>query len=260
MNTPLDSTTDQDECSSAASFAHSLVVAPLDTANTIHNISLALNNGSDATQADVSMDLTTTSTDADALMKDVTDAVQSNMTATEQQQQQPAEARMAVAELLVSLAQNSRSNEASTSQDDGTAAATSAFVSAVTGNPQPITDMTQESPIFKNAVDYVGSVKKAYENNPKVYTEFLSALGEYHNQNLPLDRMVQTVMTLFQDQPDLLLGFKEFLPEAQEILNQLVPPMMYSDYKGNASKIEVSNVGSPATTRATIPAALIATP
>jgi len=30
-------------------------------------------------------------------------------------------------------------------------------------------------------------------------------------------------MTLFQDQPDLLLGFKEFLPEAQGLLNQLVP-------------------------------------
>jgi len=30
-------------------------------------------------------------------------------------------------------------------------------------------------------------------------------------------------MALFQDQPDLLMGFKEFLPEAQGLLNQLVP-------------------------------------
>jgi histone deacetylase complex regulatory component SIN3 len=32
-------------------------------------------------------------------------------------------------------------------------------------------------------------------------------------------------MALFQDQPDLLLGFKDFLPEAQGLLNQLVPVM-----------------------------------
>lgn len=38
-----------------------------------------------------------------------------------------------------------------------------------------------ETPMYKNAVDYVGSVKKAYLNNPRVYTEFLEALEKYHN-------------------------------------------------------------------------------
>ncbi|KAG0303090.1 Transcriptional regulatory protein sin3 [Dissophora globulifera] len=233
MNTPRDSTTDQDEPSSSALFAHSLAVAPLDTANTIHNISLALNNGhhqhhnntgdlaSDATHGDV----------ADVLMADVTSAVQSSMAAMEQQaqvqQQQPGESRMAVAELLVSLAQHSQGDEGP-SQDGEVAA----FVSAATG----IVPTERASPIYRNAVDYVGSVKKAYENNPKVYTEFLSALEQYHGLSLPIDQLVRTVMTLFQDQPDLLLGFKEFLPEAQGLLNQLVPPMMYSDYKTSTGK------------------------
>jgi len=41
--------------------------------------------------------------------------------------------------------------------------------------------------------------------------------------SIPAEELVRTVMTLFQDQPDLLLGFKEFIPETQEVLNHLVP-------------------------------------
>ncbi|KAF9950665.1 Paired amphipathic helix protein Sin3b [Mortierella alpina] len=197
MNTPRDSDMDQDENNAAASFAHSLAVAPLDTANTIHNISVALGNG-DALSSGAASN--SSAAGVDVLMTDVTAAVQSNIAAMEQQSQlQPAESRMAVAELLVSLGQHTQ-----------------------------------------NAVDYVGSVKKAYENNPKVYTEFLTALEQYHGTSLQIDQLVRTVMGLFQDQPDLLLGFKEFLPEAQGLMNQLVPPMMYSDYKGNAAKSPVA--------------------
>ncbi|KAG0364632.1 hypothetical protein BGZ54_007322 [Gamsiella multidivaricata] len=243
MNTPRDSTMDQDETGSSASFAHSLAVVPLDTANTIHNISLALNSGDTELSGDPSHA-------SDVLMSDVTSAVQSSMGAMEQSHLQP-ESRMAVAELLVSLAQNSGGND-SPLQDGGAAA----FVSAATGIPPT----KQQSPIYRNAVDYVGSVKKAYENNPKIYTEFLSALEQYH------DQLVRTVMTLFQDQPDLLLGFKEFLPEAQGLLNQLVPPMMYSDYKATVGKAPVVSAVPPSlplsasVNSSIIPGALIGTP
>ncbi|KAF9173433.1 Transcriptional regulatory protein sin3, partial [Mortierella sp. AD011] len=236
MNTPRDSTTDQDESNSSASFAHSLAVAPLDTASTLHNITLALNNGNSGN----SNSSIPTDADTDSIMTNVTNAVQSSMAAMEQHpQQQPAESRMAVAELLVSLAQNSRSNEGSSLQNEGMAA----FVSAATGNPPA----TQQSPIYRNAVDYVGSVKKAYESNPKVYTQFLSALEQYHGLTLPIDQLVRTVMTLFQDQPDLLLGFKEFLPESQGLLNQLVPPMMYSDYKSKTSAVTTTSTSTNST-------------
>lgn len=53
-----------------------------------------------------------------------------------------------------------------------------------------------------------------------------------HAHSLPIDQLVRTVMTLFQDQPDLLLGFKEFLPEAQGLLNQLVPVSVTGKKKG----------------------------
>ncbi|KAF9937549.1 Paired amphipathic helix protein Sin3b [Mortierella antarctica] len=226
MNTPRDSDMDQDENSAAASFAHSLAVAPLDTANTIHNISVALGNG-DALSSGAASN--SSADGVDVLMTDVTAAVQSNIAAMEQQSQlQPAESRMAVAELLVSLGQNTHG--------PAQGAGASAHASSGTGH----LPMKQQSPIYRNAVDYVGSVKKAYENNPKVYTEFLTALEQYHGTSLQIDQLVRTVMGLFQDQPDLLLGFKEFLPEAQGLMNQLVPPMMYSDYKGNAAKSPVA--------------------
>ena len=84
----------QEDPNASASFVHSLSVAPLDTANTIHNISMALNNGvnQDTSNADLpTMEALSNQYDP-------------------QQQQQP-ESRMAVAELLVSLAHSSRSDE-----------------------------------------------------------------------------------------------------------------------------------------------------
>ncbi|KAG0027418.1 hypothetical protein BGZ81_005649 [Podila clonocystis] len=199
MQAPRDTTEDD----SSASFAHSLSVAPLNTTNTINNIHLALNGSSDIAQS------------TDVHMMDAT-----------QQLQQP-ESRMAVAELLVSLGQSSQTNDVPM-QDDSTAA----FVSAATG-AAPVSK--SQSPMYRTAVDYVGSVKKAYEtSNPRVYADFLESLEKYHGGSLTIEQLVRTVMALFQDQPELLMGFKEFLPEAQGILNRLVPPMMYSDYKANA--------------------------
>ncbi|KAF9090750.1 hypothetical protein BGX29_011301 [Mortierella sp. GBA35] len=192
--------TSQDDHSAAASFAHSLSVAPLNTANTIHNISLALNGTSHIPES--------VHHDADILMMDATSSSSSN---SAYHFQQP-ESRMAVAELLVSLAQSSRGNEQQHLQN---------------GNQTALADSgagsSQQTLIHRAAADYVGMVKKAYESNPRVYTEFLGALEKYHEMSLTIEQLVRTVMALFQDQPDLLMGFKEFLPEAQGLLNQLVP-------------------------------------
>ncbi|KAF9967311.1 hypothetical protein BGZ70_010006 [Mortierella alpina] len=191
----------REDVDTSASFAISLSVAPLSTSGTIHNIGLALGNGVEHLSAEAIPAVTNS-----------------------QHHQQP-EARLAVAELLVSLAHSSRSAEHTDPNDaDVSTAATS------------LTEQSQESPIYRSAVDYVGSVKKAYESNPQVYSEFLDALEKYHGMSSTIDQLVRTVMTLFQDQPDLLMGFKEFLPEAQGLLDQLVPPMMYSDYKARTAK------------------------
>ncbi|KAF9962416.1 Transcriptional regulatory protein sin3 [Mortierella alpina] len=185
----------------SASFALSLSVAPLSTGSTIHDISLALGNNAEHL------------------------STEARPVATDSQPHQQPETRLAVAELLVSLAHSSRSAEH----------AHQAEKDASTTNMDS-TEQRQRSPIYRSAVDYVGLVKKAYESNPRVYTEFLDALEKYHGLSSSIEQLVRTVMALFQDQPDLLMGFKEFLPEAQGLLNQLVPPMMYSDYKVRTAK------------------------
>ncbi|KAF9939314.1 hypothetical protein BGZ67_009703 [Mortierella alpina] len=188
-----------EDVDTSSSFALSLSVAPMSTSSTIHNISLALGNGVEHLS---------------------TEAISA---ATDSQPPQQPEARLAVAELLVSLAHSSRSAE-HTHRDVSSADTDS-------------TEQTQHSPIYRSAVDYVGLVKKAYQSSPRVYSEFLDALEKYHGMSSSIEQLVRTVMALFQDQPDLLMGFKEFLPEAQGLLNQLVPqPMMYSDYKVRTAK------------------------
>ncbi|KAG0265183.1 Paired amphipathic helix protein Sin3b [Actinomortierella ambigua] len=236
----------QDGPESSAAFAHSLAVAPIDPANTISNISIALGNafGSDGTvpPVDTAMDI-----DKDVLTGDAGN------------QRQP-ENRMALAELLVSLASSRQTEPTQNGQahaevptvsepappqlSSATAAAAAAAAAAAVATPE----VSEQSPLFRVAVDYVASVKKAYENNPKIFEEFLDAMSKYHNQALAIEHLVRTVMNLFQDQPELLLGFKDFLPEAQGLMNQLVPPAMYSDYKPKPAiepQTRLSTVSTP---------------
>ncbi|KAF9210796.1 hypothetical protein BGZ59_008924 [Podila verticillata] len=194
MQAPRDTT--EDDSNSSASFAHSLSVAPLNTTNTINNIHLALNGSTEIAES------------TDVHMMDAT-----------QQLQQP-ESRMAVAELLVSLGQSSQASDVPM-QDDSTAA----FVSAATGTA-PVSKSSQ-SPMYRTAVDYVGSVKKAYEtSNPRVYADFLESLEKYHGGRYEEN------------------------------------PMMYSDYKANAkAAAAAAGVGSSSPQLATnIPTATSTVP
>ncbi|KAF9912485.1 Paired amphipathic helix protein Sin3b [Linnemannia zychae] len=246
MSEPRDSSKEHDDASVAASFARSLAGTPLDAA--ANDITLALTgaNGRAPTSSNSSTNtihsaVPTSAHNIDMLMSDITNAVQSNIAAMDQQSQQQQvqqqqaqpDARMAIAQQLVSLSQNnSRGNDL-----HGTTSA--AALSAAAAGVSP-----QDTPMYSDAVDYVNSVKKAYENNPQVYKDFMTVLESYHSLIIQPEELVRTVMSLFQDQPDLLLGFKEFMPETQGALN-LVPPMMYSDYKAPAAS--APQIPAPAT-------------
>lgn len=52
----------------------------------------------------------------------------------------------------------------------------SAVLSAAAAGVTP-----QDTPMYKSAVDYVSSVKKAYENNPQVYKDFMTVLESYNS-------------------------------------------------------------------------------
>lgn len=106
--------TSQDEhMDAAASFAHSLSVAPLDSTSTIHSISLALNGSNYTNGGEGQHDQ---QHDTDVLMMDattptITTSTSASSVSTSAFHFQQPESRMAVAELLVSLGQSSRSVE-----------------------------------------------------------------------------------------------------------------------------------------------------
>ncbi|GJJ71165.1 hypothetical protein EMPS_03515 [Entomortierella parvispora] len=239
-------TQQDDDSASAASFAHSLSSAPLPLGTTDALLALtastdnADNNIETTTQQAMNMDLDLIHNQSNHHQTTLNNVNTNDLHLASHQP----EARMAVAELLVSLAHSTQDQQQAT--HNGLSTEATALSGGAGTSPQ--------SPIYRNAVDYVGSVKKAYESNPRVYTEFLEVLEKYHDRSLSINQLVRTVMALFQDQPDLLMGFKEFLPEAQGLLNQLVPPMMYSDYKEKGARASSGQAANGQSS--TIPSAL----
>ncbi|KAF9406580.1 Transcriptional regulatory protein sin3 [Podila epigama] len=247
----------QDDTNASASFAHSLSAAPIDSS--LQLIDASQNNTGTSLLLPGDSDMQVASSTP------TTSAIPSQTIQDQQLQQQP-ETRMAVAELLVSLGQTSRD---ASSEHNQTGYADQVMNTIALETPLTVHHsgaaaaevlatavMTEEeqSPVYRSAVDYVGSVRKAYLNNPRVYAEFLDALEQYHTAKLGLDDLVRRVMALFQDQPVLLMGFKDFLPEAENLMNRLVPPMMYSDYKGTQT-LAAPQPPQPLPSSSTVPAA-----
>ncbi|KAJ3027525.1 UNVERIFIED_CONTAM: hypothetical protein HDU68_003656 [Siphonaria sp. JEL0065] len=66
---------------------------------------------------------------------------------------------------------------------------------------------------FSSAVTYVHRVKTHFICSPNVYHEFLDILQVYQREKLPLAQVNAKVKVLFEDAPDLLEQFKDFLPD-----------------------------------------------
>ncbi|KAF9924411.1 hypothetical protein FBU30_005636 [Linnemannia zychae] len=161
--------TNEDDHNAAASFVHSLSVVPLVT--TGNGFSLALNGSN--TMSDRHHE-------TDILMMSPTATADSSPTNTPAYNLQQPESRMAVAELLVSLGQSS--NGAEQHLQNGRQ-------SAPTGSEAGVPQQTLS---YRAAADYIGSVKKAYENSPKIYTDFLSALEQYNEMRLTIEQLPMT--------------------------------------------------------------------
>ena len=126
MSAPRDSSKEQDDASAAASFARSLAGTPLDAAANDITLALSGSNGriptsTATTTTTINTAVPTAAHNIDMLMSDITNAVQNNIAALDQQSQQQQQlqqqqalpdSRMAIAQQLVSLSQNSsRGNE-----------------------------------------------------------------------------------------------------------------------------------------------------
>ncbi|KAF9024116.1 hypothetical protein BDZ89DRAFT_955044 [Hymenopellis radicata] len=79
-------------------------------------------------------------------------------------------------------------------------------------DPQP-----QGNTDFYHAIQYLNKIKARYNEDPNMYKRFLDILQAHQKEpKIPASEspVYAQVLTLFQDAPDLLTEFKDFLPEA----------------------------------------------
>jgi len=82
---------------------------------------------------------------------------------------------------------------------------------------------------FNHAIQYVNKIKVCYQNQPEIYKSFLDILHKYQNEQKMLKEgtafvpgyrplteveVYALVTDLFKDQPQLLMEFSQFLPDA----------------------------------------------
>jgi histone deacetylase complex regulatory component SIN3 len=68
------------------------------------------------------------------------------------------------------------------------------------------------SRVLKRAVNYLEQVKRRFLDRPKTYRSFLDIMHSFKDQRVDIHGLVLQVHQLFEDHPDLLLGFDTFLP------------------------------------------------
>ncbi|CDK26082.1 unnamed protein product [Kuraishia capsulata CBS 1993] len=108
---------------------------------------------------------------------------------------------------------------------------------------QPVGD---SSPVeFNHAITYVNKIKTRFSNEPDIYKNFLENLQMYQKGLKPINEVYQQVIVLFQNAPDLLDDFKQFLPDtsAQQMEFQPAQQMEYYD-KSHYGKVQLPPVGN----------------
>ncbi|CCH41931.1 Transcriptional regulatory protein [Wickerhamomyces ciferrii] len=66
---------------------------------------------------------------------------------------------------------------------------------------------------FNHAISYVNKIKTRFANQPDIYKHFLEILQTYQREQKPIAEVYGQVTVLFQNAPDLLDDFKQFLPD-----------------------------------------------
>ncbi|CAH9125249.1 unnamed protein product [Cuscuta epithymum] len=65
---------------------------------------------------------------------------------------------------------------------------------------------------FEEAISFVNKIKKRFQSDDHVYKSFLDILSMYRKEHKSITEVYQEVAYLFQQHPDLLNGFTNFLP------------------------------------------------
>ncbi|KAK1823229.1 Transcriptional regulatory protein sin3 [Friedmanniomyces endolithicus] len=75
--------------------------------------------------------------------------------------------------------------------------------------------MEKRGPVeFNHAISYVNKIKNRFSAHPDIYKQFLEILQTYQRESKPIQDVYSQVTRLFNNAPDLLEDFKQFLPES----------------------------------------------
>ncbi|KAK5129203.1 hypothetical protein LTR08_003753 [Meristemomyces frigidus] len=75
--------------------------------------------------------------------------------------------------------------------------------------------MEKRGPVeFNHAISYVNKIKNRFAGAPDIYKQFLEILQTYQRESKPIQDVYGQVTRLFATAPDLLVDFKQFLPES----------------------------------------------
>ncbi|KAK5116341.1 hypothetical protein LTR85_009313 [Meristemomyces frigidus] len=115
--------------------------------------------------------------------------------------------------------------------------------------------MEKRGPVeFNHAISYVNKIKNRFSAHPDIYKQFLEILQTYQRESKPIQDVYSQVTRLFGGAPDLLLDFKQFLPEsaaqakaAETARQQAEESAMLSNVRGDG----VGMYGSPVMSRET---------
>eukprot|EP00994_Dinema_validum_P003901 NODE_1919_length_810_cov_48.528252_g1518_i0.p1 GENE.NODE_1919_length_810_cov_48.528252_g1518_i0~~NODE_1919_length_810_cov_48.528252_g1518_i0.p1 ORF type:complete len:222 (-),score=33.46 NODE_1919_length_810_cov_48.528252_g1518_i0:80-745(-) len=83
--------------------------------------------------------------------------------------------------------------------------------------PQPLVPPVQPKPeenvLLKEAFTYLNTVRDTFAENNETYQEFTALLKDFKEKRVEIEYVVGRVKVLFRAHPELLVGFKAFLPE-----------------------------------------------
>lgn len=66
---------------------------------------------------------------------------------------------------------------------------------------------------FNHAISFVNKIKNRFNSDPETYKQFLEILQTYQRDTKDIAEVYAQVTILFNNAPDLLDEFKQFLPE-----------------------------------------------
>lgn len=113
---------------------------------------------------------------------------------------------------------------------------------------------------FNHAIGYVNKIKTRFASQPDVYKTFLEILQTYQREQLRIAEVYTQITALFQDAPDLLDDFQQFLPDMTQqrpsdtMLNDNVrlPPVgsFAPPAVGGSQQAQIPPMGTPGASQA----------